>query len=248
MRAIIVDDERHSGEILKMLIDETISDLEVLSLEQNPVEAIENIKKSEPDLLFLDIEMPGLNGFELLKALGEMKVQVIFTTAYDEFAIHAFRVGAIDYLLKPVDKSELEEAINRARSRLQNDETTRDLSEIINTIYGKEQLQSRISISTSEGIEFIPVEDIVRCKSDSNYTEIITGERKLIVSKTLKEIEKQLEKHECFLRIHHSHLVNLNYISKYIKGSGGMLILTNGDQVNVARNKKQELLERLNIG
>lgn len=247
MRAIIIDDEKHSTEILQMLIETECPEVELVGIEHDPNQAIQLINRKEPEILFLDIEMPGMNGFELLQSLENNQPHVIFTTAYDEFALKAFRVGAIDYLLKPISKEELTEAVGRVKERIQQNHPPVDLRDVVQSIYQKEPIQSRIPVSTIDGIEFIPVEDIIRCQSNSNYTEIHTKKGKLMLSKTLKQVEKQLIEHDCFFRVHHSHLINLNYIAKYMKGSGGTIEMTNGDKVNVARNKKQELMEVLNL-
>ncbi len=238
MRALIVDDELHSCEVTKTLIEEYCPQIELLGYEQNALLAIKRIAKEKPDVLFLDIEMPEINGIDLLEQLPNPIPAVIYTTAYDQFAIDAIKLGAIDYLLKPIDELELIKAINRVSKKLQENELKRNND--------KTPSIEKLSIGTMDGIEWIAISDIIRCQSDSNYTVVYTEKGKITASKTLKEIENQLAEHS-FFRIHNSHLVNLNRIKRYIKGVGGSIILENGDEVPVSKSRKVALLQMLNF-
>lgn len=238
LRAILVDDERHSLETTAILIRKFCPDVEIIAELNDPAEALTVINEEEPDLLFLDISMPGMNGFELLENLTYNDADVIFTTAYDEYALEGFKHGAVHYLVKPIEASDLVESVQRVKRR---------------RIEKKQQpsvaasLKPKIPVSSLNGVELIEVEQIIRCESDGNYTTIVLPQRKVTVSKTLKEIEKQLADYPNFFRLHNSHLVNLNHVSKYIRGEGGSVILTNSEEIGVSRSKKMELLEVLGI-
>jgi len=238
LRAIIVDDERHSLETTAILIRKFCPDVEVIAELQSPIDAVEIINTEEPDLLFLDISMPKMNGFELLNVLTYKEADVIFTTAYDEYALEGFKQGAVHYLVKPIDAEDLVESVQRVKKK-----RTEGKSSGINGM----GLKPKIPISSLNGVELIEVDQIIRCESDGNYTTIVLHQRKITVSKTLKEIEKQLVDFPFFFRLHNSHLVNLNQVVKYIRGEGGSVILSNQEEIGVSRSKKMELLEVLGI-
>jgi two-component system, LytTR family, response regulator len=238
LRAIIVDDERHSLETTAILIRKFCPDVEVIAELQSPIDAVEIINTEEPDLLFLDISMPKMNGFELLNVLTYKESDVIFTTAYDEYALEGFKQGAVHYLVKPIDAEDLVESVQRVKKKR--------LEAKSSGINGM-GLKPKIPISSLNGVELIEVDQIIRCESDGNYTTIVLHQRKITVSKTLKEIEKQLIDFPFFFRLHNSHLVNLNQVVKYIRGEGGSVILSNQEEIGVSRSKKMELLEVLGI-
>lgn len=239
LRAIIVDDEKHSLETTAILIKKFCPDVEVVAEMQSPYEAVEVINKEEPDLLFMDISMPKLNGFELLNVLTYKDADVIFTTAYDEYALEGFKQGAIHYLVKPIDPEDLVESVQRVKKKREDAK--------INVPLNQMGLKPKIPISSLNGVELIEVDQIIRCESDGNYTTIVLANRKITVSKTLKEIEKQLYDFPFFFRLHNSHLVNLNQVVKYIRGEGGSVILSNQEEIGVSRSKKMELLDVLGI-
>lgn len=238
LRAILVDDERHSLETTAILIRKFCPDVEIIAELNDPAEALSVINEEEPDLLFLDISMPGMNGFELLENLSYKDADVIFTTAYDEYALEGFKHGAVHYLVKPIEASDLVESVQRVKRRRSEKKQQAPVSSV---------LKPKIPVSSLNGVELIEVEQIIRCESDGNYTTIVLPQRKVTVSKTLKEIEKQLADYPNFFRLHNSHLVNLNHVSKYIRGEGGSVILTNSEEIGVSRSKKMELLEVLGI-
>jgi two-component system, LytTR family, response regulator len=238
LRAILVDDEKHSLETTSLLIRRFCPDVEIVAELNQPAEAIAAINAGEPDLIFLDISMPQMNGFELLQALTWKQADVIFTTAYDEYALEGFRHGAVHYLVKPIEAHELVESVQRVKKRRQEQRSQ-----------GGQALglKPKIPVSSLNGIELLEVEQILRCESDGNYTVIVLPQRRVTVSKTLKEIEKQLSDFPYFFRLHNSHLVNLNHVTKYIRGEGGSVILSNLEEIGVSRSKKLELLEVLGI-
>lgn len=238
LTAILVDDERHSLETTAILIRKFCPDVEIIAELNDPAEALTVINEEGPDLLFLDISMPGMNGFELLERLTYKDADVIFTTAYDEYALEGFKHGAVHYLVKPIEASDLVESVQRVKRRRAEKKQQTPVSAV---------LKPKIPVSSLNGVELIEVEQIIRCESDGNYTTIVLPQRKITVSKTLKEIEKQLAEYPNFFRLHNSHLVNLNHVSKYIRGEGGSVILTNNEEIGVSRSKKMELLEVLGI-
>jgi len=239
MKAVIIDDEKHCSESLVYLIKKYCRHQinECLSF-NDPIEGLQYLEKNNTDILFLDIEMPTLSGFNLLKELKEPKPEIVFTTAYDEFGIKAIKVSAIDYLLKPIDRDELTLAIEKAGVRIKEKSQNQDI--VLEKIFPYQNF-GKISIPTSEGFEFLETNDIIYCKSDSNYTEFILKDNKLLVSRTLKDIETQLKTFH-FIRIHHSYLINANHIKKYSRGTGGSVVMSNKDVLPVSRSRKNDLL------
>ena len=244
IKAIIVDDEPYCCESLGTLLQRFCPEVKVADICHNGVSALKAIKETAPQLVFLDIEMPKMNGFELLEKLGEINFQLIFTTSYDQYAIKAIRYSALDYLLKPVDRDELQRAVQKVALRLKN-----PLPEQIEILLQKLNYPgtpvAKIAIPTLEGLHMIPVESLISCTADSNYTILhLKNKQKVIASRTLKEIEEVLEDFS-FARVHHSHLVNLNEVEKYIRGEGGYLMMSDGTTVDVSRSRKEILLKKL---
>jgi two-component system, LytTR family, response regulator len=240
LKTIIVDDERPGLETIALLLEKHCPSVEIIGAYQDPEEAAARIEKDEPDLVFLDISMPKMNGFELLDSLTNRSFQVVFTTAYDEYALDGFKHGALHYLLKPFTGQDLIEAVERAHERVKTEKFTMMQPRMLG-------MKVRVPISSLNGVEMIEVDNIIRCESDGNYTTIVLEKRKITISKTLKEIEKIFVEFPYFFRLHNSHLVNLNHVNKYIRGEGGQVILTNGEEIGVSRSKKTELLEILGI-
>lgn len=243
LKAIIIDDEKRGITSLKWQLETYCADkIEIVALAHNGIEGIEMILKHQPNLIFLDIEMPKMNGFEMLQSLDEINFDVIFTTAYDQFAIKAFRFSAIDYLLKPIDDEDLQKAIDKVIEK-QKAVSQEQLDILYERIGGKKiGKKNKIAIPTSSSLEFIEPENIIHCDSDGNYTHVhLKNAPKITVSKTLKEIESLLKDFD-FFRIHQSHLINLDEIVKYNKSDGGSLTMSNNNELSVARSKKEELL------
>lgn len=241
LKAILVDDELSSLQNLRQKLEDYCPQVKVLAAIQNPEEALPVIRSTHPDLLFLDIKMPRMSGFCLLDGLGDVEAEVIFTTAYSEFAIDAIRAGAFDYLLKPLSITDLQNAVNRVRP--EGSRYTQDRLNIVRQSLREEKTrENKIAIPTNTGLEFVMVKDILRIESSSNYSRLhLTGGQTLLVTKLLKEFEEILQPHG-FFRVHKSHLINLGYIRKYIRGDGGQIVMENGDMVDVARRKKEEFL------
>jgi two-component system LytT family response regulator len=242
LKAIIVDDEPDCSETLSMLLERFCPEVEVVAVCHSGAQAVAEIPVQKPDLVFLDIEMPKMNGFQLLERLPLINFDIIFTTSYDQYAIKAFRFSALDYLLKPIDREELKAAVHKKNRRLHP-----PLPEQLEILLQELRCPARtkIAIPTMEGLEMIPVETIVVCRSDSNYTTLhLTGRSPITASRTLKEIEEMLEGLS-FLRVHQSSLVNLEEVAKYVRGEGGYLVMRDGSHVDVARTRKEMLLKKL---
>lgn len=246
-KAIILDDEISSIETLSWKLAHYCPEVEVVATFEDPLEAIEHLRQSPPDLLFLDIEMPMLNGFDVLDELGsQLTFEVIFITAYDQFGIQAVRSSALDYLLKPVQNKELQEAIERYHTRQATMGSKGKIPGLLQNIEAmRSGRQPKIALATKESIEFVDPDDIILCTSDSNYTMVYLQDgRKKLLSKTLKDIEQMLLPHQ-FFRPHHSHLINLNRVKKIIRGDGGYLVMTNKMEVPISKNRRDQLLRLL---
>lgn len=241
LKTIIVEDETRGRNALKALL-EPIQEAELIGEAGNVEDAIELIKETNPDLVLLDIEMPRQNGFDLLALLPERKFDVIFTTAYDSYAIRAIKFSAIDYLLKPIDPEELKIAIEKTAEKRKQDlhQPQLQINNLLENLKAINKQNFKLTLPTFEGSLFVPIDDIIRCESDANYTRFyIRAEQKVVmVSKTLKEYEELLTEYG-FCRVHHSHLINLKFIKKYIKGEGGVVVMIDGAEVEVSRRKKE---------
>jgi len=204
---------------------------------------LEAIAEHEPDLVFLDIEMPMMNGFEMLEQFANIPFSVIFTTSYDQYAIKAIRFSALDYLLKPIDPKELIAAVHKVDTARMVP-SPEQLEILMSHIRNKDNGFTKIAIPTSEGFELLPASDISYCEADDNYTHIhLKNKKKVVACRTLKDIEEQLEAFPQFIRVHHSYMVNLNEVDKYIRGEGGYLVMSDGSTVNVSRSRKEALLK-----
>ena len=245
IKAVIIDDEMHSVETLKWKLENYCPDVEVLASFTDPVKGLDYLNNNPPELLFLDIEMPMLNGFDILEELGNVTFDVIFTTAYDEFGIQAIKFSALDYLLKPIQNQELRKAVDKFSHKTTPAVSSKQLEVLFNNIREEQKGRpGKIALSTKESIEFVEPGEIILCSSDSNYTMIYLADgRKKLISRTLKEFEDMLSPHN-FFRSHHSHLVNLSHVREYVRSDGGYLIMTNKMQVPVSRSKRDELLKQ----
>ena len=244
MKAIIVDDEQDCCDVLVTLLERYCPEVTIVDICTSAEDALHSLLKNKVDIVFLDITMPHMNGFELLEQLHPFDFAVIFTTSYDQYAIKAIRHSALDYLLKPVDKEELQEAIRKASDRL-TPLLSQQLEMLVQKMVRPSQMVNRIALPTMEGLHIIPADSIISCASSSNYTILTLKDgKKLTVSRTLKEIEEMLEG-QPFFRVHHSYLVNLTEVRKYIRGEGGMLIMSDETSVDVSRSRKDQLLKEL---
>lgn len=244
LKAILIDDELSSLQNLRQKLDEFCPDLQVVASAQKPEEAMLLIKHHKPDVIFLDIEMPKMSGFRMLDELGDCDFEIIFTTAYNHYAIDAIRISAFDYLMKPIAIKELQVAVERL-SKMRFSQTKEKIDILKSSMSEKRSQEDKIAIPTSEGLEFIPIKNILHIESSSNYSKIFFRESKpLVVTKLLKDFEDMLQPYR-FYRIHNSHLINLNYIKKYVKAEGGQVIMQDGTTIDVARRKKEEFLKMI---
>ena len=233
----------HSIENLKWKLEKFCEGLTVIATFTDPVDGVAFLQSNTIDLLFIDIEMPKLNGFDVLRKIENPGFDVIFTTAYDDFGIQAIKFSALDYLLKPIQIQELVAAIDKHRSKSGNSVSSEQLQVLFNSIRQDSGQPTKIPLATKESIQFVEPDEIITCSSDSNYTMVyLTDGRKKLVSKTLKDIAEMLKEHH-FFRSHHSHLVNINHIKEYKRTEGGYLIMSNDQHVPVARSKKDDLLQ-----
>lgn len=241
LQILLVDDENDALEALEWKLNNYIENVVVKTC-NSPIKAIEIINNEKPDVVFLDIQMPEMDGFTMIEKLQNKDFNLIFTTAHDEFALKAIKVSAIDYLLKPVDKDELLAAMDKINKSKKGDLLENKLQLLLNNINDN---NDKINISADGKVYLLDKDDVVMLKSDKSYTTIyLKSEQQILVSKTLKEVEKKFMFPE-FFRVHNSYLVNLNHVKEYLKGLGGELIMTNGLTASISRNRKIELFKRL---
>ena len=246
INTIIIDDEQNCIDSLAFDLQKHCRDIELLGTCTNPKEGLLAIKKQKPDLIFLDVQMPWMNGFEMLELLDEINFAIIFTTAYDQFAAKAFRISAIDYLLKPVDVHDLKEAVKKASEKIQQKSGVENIANLLQNIKKPEESQ-RIAFPGREGYEFIEAGKIIYAQAEGSYTHVfLNDKRKLVISKTLSDIEEMLPP-DLFHRIHHSTLVNLSHVTHLFKSDGGYIVLENGEKLAVSKSKKDSLMERLGL-
>lgn len=241
MRVVIIDDEAGARNNLRTLIESRFPEIEVLGEADGVSTGQKLIETSRPDLAFLDVQMQDGTGFDLLAGLTRDDLQVVFVSAHDHFAITAIKFSAIDYLLKPVEEEELRVTLEKIRQYREGN----DIKMKLELLLGNLHRVDKIALPSFQGIEFVRLDDIIRCESDNNYTVFyLTGGTKILVSKTLREYEDMLEARG-FFRTHKSHLINLKYLKKYIKGEGGSVILDDGSEVLVSRRRKEDFLRML---
>lgn len=242
--AIIVDDENAASQALKKLLDQHCPQLNVLTICNSPFQALEEIQNLQPSLLFLDIEMPGMNGFELLAKLENKNTEVIFTTAFNQYAIRAIQFSALDYLLKPILAEDLVNAVSRFELRKKSMSTLEQMKLLLENIKNPKSHLHRLAIPTFDGLILLDLQDVIRLEAEGSYTRFISGKGQFLVSKGLKEYDDLLAESD-FIRVHHGHLINLYFVNKYVKSDGGYLVMKDGSTVPVSARKKAEVLERL---
>jgi two-component system LytT family response regulator len=243
IKAILIDDEAHCLDTLSILLKEYCPDVQVMDQCRSAKSGLQAIEKTNPDLVFLDIEMPGMNGFEMLEQFSEIPFAIVFTTGYDQYAIKAIHFSALDYLLKPIDPQELISAVKKVQEQ-RHRPVAEQFQMLLQQIQDKNHQFNKIAVPTAEGFELIPADEVVRCEADDNYTHLfLKSKNKITACRTLKEMEEQLHDFSFFVRVHHSYLVNLNEVTKYIRGEGGYLVMSDGSSVNVSRSRKDSLLK-----
>jgi two-component system LytT family response regulator len=244
IKAIIVDDEQHCINALLKLVEPISNTIKITNTFNSVDEVLLKVQEISPDLVFLDVQINDKTGFDFLEELETIPFEVIFTTAHEKYAVQAFKFSAVDYLLKPIDEDDFTRAISKLNLKIEAKDFSKKVKSLLSNVT-KNDGQKRITIPTSEGLEFLDVADIIRCESDVNYTTIYTNDkRSLVVSKTLKWFETLLQ-NAGFFRIHNSHLINLSYIKKYTKGKGGYVTLSDDSNIEVSTRKKEGFIKAL---
>lgn len=245
IKAILVDDERRLLDSLRMMLERHCPQVEILACCQSGKDAITEIKKRRPQLVLMDISMPGKNGFEVLNELVDIDFRVIFVTAHNEFSIRAFKYSAVDYLLKPVDEEELIEAVSKAEKAIAEEGKQMDLNTLLHNLSpGISNQNNKVCLGTLTGFQVVPVSDIVYCEAEGTYTNFYLLEnRKICVSRPIIDFENMLSEND-FFRIHKSFMVNLHHIKEYKRGDGGSVIMVSGEEIDVSRRKKDSFLEK----
>lgn len=245
LKAILIDDEENSLSALKEKLQAHCPQVTIIALCENATKGISAIDNMHPDIVFLDIEMPVMNGFVMLKQLLYKNFELIFTTAYDHYAIKAIRFSALDYLVKPIEVEDLKSAVAKAEEKRNRSVPNPQLELLLEHLVPQKNTIHRIAIPTTEGLQFIPINDIIYLEASINYTHFfLHNGRKIIVSRTLKDFEEMLPSN-LFLRIHHSYLVNKNHVERYIRGEGGQVVMTSGTLLDVSKRKKSEFLKAI---
>lgn len=249
IKAFIVDDEFQSRNLLIKMLQQYFPEIHLSGEAATVEEGLEGIQKHQPNIVFLDIQMKGETGFDLLSRLQEINFALIFTTAFDKYAIKAFRFNAIDYLLKPIVAVELQEAVNKAKQRRRSAQSAskKQVEQLYQDITNPQKIHDKIAIPTGEGFIVIPVNEIVYCHADSNYTKFHLTDKKCILSSyTLKQYDEMLTS-QSFFRAHRSYLINLAHVKMYRRGEGGEIVMSNGHEIELSRTHKDEFLHILNV-
>jgi len=240
---LIVDDEKHQQERLTKLLKNEFPEYTLLATCSSADEGAKKIMELKPQLVFLDVVMPPKTGFDLLNDLPERNFEVIFTTSYEEYAIDAFKVSAVDYLLKPFGIDELRTGLKKFESKISGKHSLDHLGLLLENLRTNSVEKTRVALPTFTGFVFVPVADIIRCEADDNYTNFYFADKStLLISKTLKDCEALLSPYN-FFRIHHSHLINMRYVKEFIKGKGGSVKMTDGATLEVSVKKKDDFLK-----
>lgn len=241
IRTLIIDDEQHCIDRVQQLINKFGSDLIIVATCSTVDDAIEKTNLLNPDLVFLDIEIHDKTGFQYLEALGDYDFHLIFTTAFNDFAIKAFKYSAMDYLLKPIDEDDFMQAMQKLNKKISAADTEMQIKMLLSNLK-KEDQKKTIRIPTSNGFEIVEIADIIHCQAETSYTHIFTKNDKFLVSKGIRFYEDLL-KDANFFRIHNSHLVNVNHVKKYTKGKGGYVTMSNNSNIDVSTRKKEDFLK-----
>jgi two-component system, LytTR family, response regulator len=246
IKSIIIDDEQHCIDALVSDLSKNCGNVEVIAKCASAKEGILAIKKLNPKLIFLDVEMPWMNGFEMLEMLDHINFCIIFTTAYDKFAARAFRISAVDYLLKPIDAIDLKAAVQKAEEKILSSAGTVNIQNLLHNIRQPAQ-QQKIALPNRDGYEFAPVNSILYCGAEGAYTKVVFNDKHaLLISRTLGDIEEMLPP-EIFIRIHHSTIVNINAVTHYSRTDGGYVVMNTNEKLMVSKARKEALLQRLGL-
>jgi two-component system LytT family response regulator len=242
MKAIIVDDEPKGRNILLQLITQHFPQIKVVATASGADEGMKRIDTWKPDVVFLDVEMPGKNAFDMLKELGPIDFKIIFVSAHNHYALNAIKLSALDFLLKPIDLDDLAKAV--ARLNVLPAQSAKQVPHLLQQLQQPKSSFGKIAIASVSAIEFVNISDIIYCKADNVYTEVYLHNAIITSTKNLKEFDDLLAAH-FFFRVHHSYLINMNHIKKYLKGDGGTVIMSNDVEIEVSRRRKSAFLELL---
>ncbi len=243
LKAILVDDEEKALKSLQIKVKRFFPDISILATIQNPVEAVQIIEEQKPDLVFLDIEMPQLNGFDVLQKFEKPNFEIIFVTAYSDYAIEAIQHCAIGYIVKPIDDSELKSAVENALKNRKLKTALEKNKTLIENLKNQQSTDSKIIIPSQKGLDFVKISDIIRCEGDAGYTKIIIqGAKEILSSYSIGKFVKMLT-NKNFTLIHRSHLVNLKYVSGYL--NEGYITMENGDRLPISKTNRSEFIEKM---
>lgn len=243
IRTLIIDDEKNATDVLELQIANYCDGIEVIGVCNSSLEGIKMISTLKPNLVLLDIDMPHLSGFDVIEATKDMNYKVIFTTAFNEFAIKAFKVAAVDYLLKPIDIIELRSALARVKSEVDHVPGLSDYKKIMSSLSSHGNQNKKIALQSSNGMKLVEVDQVVRAESESNYTHVYLSDgKKITLAKTLKSVEEALAGFP-FCRVHQSHLINVNFVNKIIKGDNPYVLMLDGTSITVSRQRKDEFYD-----
>jgi two-component system LytT family response regulator len=244
--ALIIDDEADGRDALKLALGKYCPEVKIQGACETAESGIQAIKNLKPDLVFLDIQMPGMSGFDVLKNVSPVTFEVIFVSAHDQYAIKAIKFSALDYLLKPVDVDDLIHALQRVKDRLKNKSNSYQYQSVINNIQIPSEKIKKLAVPSLEGIDLFDTDDIIYCKAEGSYTTLfLKNKQSKVVSRNIKEFENFLVEFG-FCRVHNSSLVNLKHVQRYVKGEGGYVVLSEDHHVDISRRKKDEFLALLN--
>jgi two-component system, LytTR family, response regulator len=244
IRSVLIDDESNSLEMMEWLLKTYCPQVSIEAMCNAADKGVAAINKYRPDVVFLDIEMPHMNGFDMLEQFDKLFFDVVFCTAYDQFALKAFKYSALNYLLKPVDPDDLKETIRRLEEK--RSAPSKEQIELLlqNMRQSMKPAIQRIALTTNDGMIFVATQDILYCQAESNYTTIVLKDtKKIMVSKVLKDIDETLSSSD-FFRVHNSYLINLNHIKKFVRGEGGYVIMDDGTNISISRSRRQEFMEQ----
>ncbi len=244
LKTIIIDDEEHCRSVLFQLLKKHCPSVEVVAKADSALSGLNAIVKHQPDLVFLDVEMPGGNGFDLLSSLTDINFELIFTTAFDQYAMNAIKFSALDYLLKPINHEELKAAVAKVEKR--HPQAVDKTPVKMGAELAANKLVEKIAIPTTLGLKFVDTHRIIRCESSNSYTFVhLDNRQKMLVSRSLKDFDELLAGHS-FYRVHQSHLINLEHVEEYQKTGGGTLIMSDQSEILISKRKKDEFLKALN--
>lgn len=243
LKTLIIDDQEFCTQVVADIIESEKLAVDIAAICHSGKEGLKQIKKHQPDLVILDVEMPEMSGFEMLKHIDQPDFDIIFTTSFDKYSIQAIRQSALDFLLKPIIPNELKAAIEKAEKN-HHKNINKKFNQLFKKLNESKRIVDRVAVPSGDGFIFITPSSIVECEADSNYTTIhlLNGE-KIVITRTLKEVEYLLEGNS-FFRAHQSHLINMNQIKKYVRGNPGHMIMMNGKTITLARNRKDAFLKQ----